>query len=246
MSEEARVTKRENNVIIRKEKELPNSRIFTEFNKMFICGEIENEFEYSHEMYWEKFYRTRIKVRRLSGIEDFIPIVVSGVLLGKEMMNKSFKGKFVEAAGQFRSYNRRDETGRSHLELFLFVLSINIYEDEEEMEELSSTNLLYLRGYLCKPPVFRETPLGREITDLLIAVNRRYGKADYIPCIAWGRNAKWVSKLDVGNQIELYGRVQSREYFKRVSKGSEVGEYKQAYEVSIMKVQKLWNLELEG
>ena len=161
-------------------------------------------------------------------------------------MKTSLEGKWVEVAGQFRSYNKLGEDGRRHLDLFLFVTAINIYDDEDELEEVTNANLIYLDGYLCKPPVFRKTPLGRQITDLLIAVNRPYGKSDYIPCIAWGRVAQWASEFEVGNRVKLYGRVQSREYFKRFSKDTEAGEYRDAYEISVMRMQRVEDLRLEG
>lgn len=246
MSDETRVARRENNVITRQEENSGTERLFSEFNKVFVSGRIEAEFEYSHEVLWEKFYRTRVRVERLSGTEDLVPIMVSDLMIGKEMLKKSLEGKWVEVAGQFRSYNKLGEDGRRHLELFLFVTAINIYEDEDELEEITNANLIYLDGYLCKPPVFRKTPLGRQITDLMIAVNRSYGKSDYIPCIAWGRIAQWVSEFEVGNRVKLYGRVQSREYLKRYSNDSEAGEYRNAYEISVMRMQKVEDLRLEG
>lgn len=245
MSDETRVARRENNVITRREENSGTERLFSEFNKVFVSGRIEAEFEYSHEVLWGKFYRTRVRVERLSGTEDLVPIMVSDLMIGKEMLKKSLEGKWVEVAGQFRSYNKLGEDGRRHLELFLFVTAINIYEDEDELEEITNANLIYLDGYLCKPPVFRKTPLGRQITDLMIAVNRSYGKSDYIPCIAWGRIAQWVSEFEVGNRVKLYGRVQSREYFKRYSNDSEAGEYRNAYEISVMRMQKVEDLRLE-
>ena len=226
MSDETSVARRENNVITRQEENSPNKKLFSEFNKVFVSGRIETELEFSHEILWEKFYRTRIRVERLSGTEDLVPIIVSDLLIGKMRINSSLEGKWVEVAGQFRSHNKMGDDGRKHLELFLFVTAINIYEDEDELEEITNANLIYLDGYLCKKPVFRKTPLGRQITDLLVAVNRPYGKSDYIPCIAWGRVAQWASELEVGNRVKLYGRIQSREYFKRFSANSDAGEYK--------------------
>ena len=246
MSDETGVARRENNVITRQEENSTTEKLFSEFNKVFVSGRIEAEFEYSHEVMWEKFYRTRVRVERLSGTEDLVPIVVSDLLIGRERMKKSLEGKWVEVAGQFRSHNKEGSDGREHLELFLFVTAINIYENEDELEEITNANLIFLDGYLCKPPIFRKTPLGRLITDLMIAVNRPYGKSDYIPCIAWGRVAQWASELEVGNRVQLYGRVQSREYFKRYSKDSEAGEFREAYEISVMRMQRLEDLRLEG
>ena len=246
MSDETGVARRENNVITRREENSPTEKLFSEFNKVFVSGRIETEFDFSHEVLWKKFYRTRVRVERLSGTEDLVPIVVSDLLIGRERMKTSLEGKWVEVAGQFRSYNKLGEDGRRHLDLFLFVTAINIYDDEDELEEVTNANLIYLDGYLCKTPVFRKTPLRRQITDLLIAVNRPYGKTDYIPCIAWGRVAQWASEFEVGNRVKLYGRVQSREYFKRFSKDTEAGEYRYAYEISVMRMQKVEDLRLEG
>ena len=204
MSDETSVARRENNVITRQEENSPNEKLFSKFNKVFVSGRIETELEFSHEILWEKFYRTRIRVERLSGTEDLVPIIVSDLLVGKMRINSSLEGKWVEVAGQFRSHNKMGEDGRKHLELFLFVTAINIYEDEDELEEITNANLIYLDGYLCKKPVFRKTPLGRQITDILVAVNRPYGKSDYIPCIAWGRVAQWASELEIGNRVKLY------------------------------------------
>lgn len=223
-----------------------NEKLFSEFNKVFVRGRIVTEPIYSHKVLWEEFYRTIVRVERLSGTEDSVPIIVSDLLIGGEMMKASLEGKWVEVAGQFRSYNKLGEDGRRHLDLFLFVMEINIYEDEAELEEATNANLIYLDGYLCKPPIFRKTPLGRQITDLLIAVNRPYGKSDYIPCIAWGRVAQWANGLEVGNRVKLYGRVQSREYLKKSSPDSDVGEYRNAYEISVMRMQKVEDLRLEG
>lgn len=245
MSDETGVARRENNVITRWEEKSSQERLFSEFNKVFVSGRIETELEYSHEVLWEKFYRTRVRVKRFSGTEDLVPIVVSNLLIGQEMMKKPLEGKWVEVVGQFRSYNKLGEDGRKHLQLFLFVTAINIYEDEDELEEITNSNLIYLDGYLGKPPVLRKTPSGRQITDLLIAVNRPYGKSDYIPCIAWGRVAQWVSEFEVGNHVKLYGRIQSREYFKRFSEDSDAGECRVAYEISVMRMQKVEDLRLE-
>lgn len=243
MSDETGVARRKNNVITRREKNLTTEKTFSEFNKVFVSGRIEAELEYSHEVRWEKFYRTRVRVKRLSGTEDLVPIVVSDLLIGREMMKKSLEGKWIEVAGQFRSYNKLGDDGLRHLELFVFVMDINIYEDE--LEESKSANLIYLDGYLCKPPVFRKTLLGRKITELLIAVNRPYGKSDYIPCIAWSKVAWETREYEVGNRVKLYGRVQSREYFKRYSQDSEAGEYRDAYEISVMQIQRVEDLRLE-
>lgn len=225
MSEETKVEKQETG----------NLR---ECNKACVSGKLEAELEYNHEAYGEKFYRTRVRVKRQSGTEDFVPIMISERLIVPAMKNTSLEGKWVEVAGQFRSYNKLDEDGNRHLDLFLFVMSIDIYEEGKELDEITDENVIYLDGYLCKPPVFRKTPLGREITDMLIAVNRPYEQSDYIPCITWGRNAKWASELKVGDRVNVNGRIQSRTYLKRYSPDSEEGEFKDAYEISISTMQK--------
>ena len=189
-----------------------------ESNKVWVSGIIDDEFEYSHECYGEEFYKTKILIANI--------------------LNDSVKGKRIEVGGQFRSYNEIGADNRFHLQLCVFAKSINIYQSDEEIEETNS-NSIYLDGFICKPPVFRETPFGRQITDLLIAVNRDYNKSDYIPCIAWGRSALYLSDCKVGDRLQLEGRIQSREYFKRNSADSEEGEYRVAYEVSITNFLKL-------
>lgn len=246
MPEETIAERKENNVIARREKNTVTEKPFTEFNKVFISGQIESDFTYSHETFWEKFYQTRVRVLRNSGTEDFIPIIISNLLLGEKNLQKSLKDKWIEVAGQFRSRNYLGTDGYRHLELFLFVNAINIYDNEDELDESTNANLIYLDGYMCKPPIFRITPLGREIADLTIAVNRAYGKSDYLPCICWGRVAQWANQLNVGTRVKLYGRIQSREYFKKFTPDSNAGEYRNAYEISIMRMQEIETLKLES
>ena len=240
MSEKAEVTRNKKNAIILRE-ENPNEKGYQTTNKVFVRGIIEDELEYSHTILWEKFYRTKIIIKRLSGTKDYIPILISEFLISEKIMNKSLKNKWVEGFGQFRSHNSKmNEDGKSHLDLYVFITDINIYENEYEMEENEkANNMIYLDGYICKQPIFRQTPSERKITDLLIAVNRSYGKADYIPCIAWGRVAEWAAYLDIGTRVELNGRIQSRKYLKKPFPDSEVGERKIAYEVSITRMQKV-------
>lgn len=212
-------------------------KLFTEFKKAYICGVIEKDLQFSHETMWDRFYITRVKVARLSGTIDFIPIIVSYKLIND--VKAPIEGKWVEIAGQFRSYNYEGEDGKKHLRLFLFATGINIYdENQETIESLVEANMLFLDGYICREPVYRTTPLGREITDLLIAINRPYGKSDYIPCIAWGRTAQWSSRLEVGNRVQLYGRIQSREYKK-------YEEVRVAYEISILRMKEVKDFQLE-
>ncbi len=201
-----------------------------ENNRVGIIGEIVSEFRFSHEVFGEGFYIVDVAVNRLSDSVDIIPLMVSERLID---VTEDCTGKLVEAAGQFRSYNRHDGT-RNKLVLSIFVRE---WEFVEENQEQGRTNQIFLDGFICKPPVYRKTPLGREIADLLVAVNRPYGKSDYIPCIAWGRNARFSSGFEVGDRIQLWGRVQSREYVKKISE--EEVEKHVAYEVSVSKLEQV-------
>ena len=168
-----------------------------------------------------------VAVRRLSGQEDILPLMVSERLLD---VRRDYSGGTMEAIGQFRSYNRHEGI-RNRLELSVFVREVRFME---EFTDYTKTNRISLDGYICKPPVYRRTPLGREIADILLAVNRPYGKSDYIPCIAWGRNARFAGGLEVGSHLQICGRVQSREYTKKVDEESV--EKRVAYEVSVSKI----------
>lgn len=199
-----------------------------ENNRVTIIGEVVSEFEFSHEVYGEGFYTVKISVNRLSNSVDIIPLLVSERLVD---VNEDMRGMMIEATGQFRSHNSHEET-RNRLVLAIFVREIefvDVYDEE------ISTNQIFLDGYICKPPIYRKTPLGREIADLLIAVNRPYGKSDYIPCIAWGRNARYAAGFEVGGHIQVYGRIQSREYTKKISETD--CEKRVAYEVSVSKIE---------
>ena len=173
-------------------------------------GEIVSSFTYSHEIFGEGFYMVDVKVQRLSDSFDVIPMMVSG---------------------QFRSYNRHEER-KNRLVLSVFAREISFVD---EIEESAKTNQIFLDGYICKPPVYRKTPLGREIADLLLAVNRPYGKSDYIPCICWGRNARFANGFEVGDKCCVWGRIQSREYMKKLDE--EHMERRVAYEVSVSKLE---------
>ena len=199
-----------------------------ENNRVTIIGEVVSEFEYSHEVYGEGFYTLNISVNRLSNSVDIIPLMVSERLVD---VTEDLRGVIIEASGQFRSYNRHEET-RNRLVLSIFVRELQFLDDY--MEE-NSTNQIFLDGYICKPSIYRKTPLGREIADILIAVNRPYGKSDYIPCIAWGRNARFAAGFEVGTHIQIYGRIQSREYNKKINE--EECERRIAYEVSVSKIE---------
>lgn len=199
-----------------------------ENNRVSIVGEIVSEFRFSHEVFGEGFYVTDVAVSRLSDMFDTIPLMVSERLVD---VTKNMTGSIVEASGQFRSYNRH-EGNRNRLVLSVFVREWQILEENLDS---GKTNQIFLDGYICKSPIYRKTPLGREISDLLIAVNRPYGKSDYIPCIAWGRNARFASTFEVGGHIQIWGRVQSRDYVKKISE--EETEKHTAYEVSVSKLE---------
>jgi hypothetical protein len=200
-------------------------------NRVYIMGEIVSDATFSHEVYGEGFYEFFVRVTRLSGQADILPVTLSERLIqGSDLA----KGGTICALGQFRSYNKL-ENGKSRLMLTVFV--------RELLEELpaKNPNSILLSGYICKPPVYRTTPFNREIADVLVAVNRAYNKSDYIPCIAWGRNARFVKNLAVGDKVALSGRIQSRDYQKRVS--DTVTKTMTAYEVSVSKLAAFDNAE---
>ena len=199
-----------------------------ENNQVTMIGEIVSEFEFSHEVYGEGFYLVDISVSRLSDSVDYITLMVSERLVD---VTQSYIGETISVSGQFRSYNRHEEK-KNRLILSVFVREL---EFVDEIEDDIKSNQIYLDGYICKEPIYRKTPLGREIADLLVAVNRSYGKSDYIPCICWGRNARYASSFEVGSHVEVYGRIQSREYIKKI--GEEQTEKRVAYEVSVNKIE---------
>ena len=199
-----------------------------ENNQVSIVGVVASEFVKSHEVYGEGFYMVDILVKRLSGSEDRIPLMVSERLVD---VTQSYLGEYIQVQGQFRSYNRHEEK-KNRLVLSVFVRELTFVEEEDDSVE---TNLIELNGYICKPPVHRMTPLGREIADVLLAVNRPYGKSDYIPCICWGRNANFARSFEVGGRLHIWGRIQSREYIKKLSETET--EKRTAYEVSVSKLE---------
>lgn len=199
-----------------------------ENNQVTIMGEIVSGFTYSHEIFGEGFYMVDVRVQRLSDSYDIIPMMVSERLID---VTADYCGYFVEVSGQFRSYNRHEER-KNRLVLSVFAREISFIE---EIEESAKTNQIYLDGYICKAPIYRKTPLGREIADLLLAVNRPYGKSDYIPCICWGRNARFASTFEVGEKCGVWGRIQSREYMKKMDEDQV--EKRVAYEVSVSKLE---------
>lgn len=202
-------------------------KVFTN-NQVTIAGEVVSEFTYSHEVYGENFYIVNIAVCRLSNSYDIIPIMVSERLLD---VKSDYRGCTLKATGQFRSYNRHEES-KNRLVLSVFAREVQIGEPEEDAQD---PNHIFLDGYVCKAPVYRKTPLGREISDVLLAVNRPYGKSDYIPCICWGRNARYAEQFAVGSHVQIWGRIQSREYQKKI--GEEQYEKRVAYEVSVSKLE---------
>lgn len=199
-----------------------------ENNKVTVMGEIVSEFSFSHEIYGEGFYMVDILVPRLSESADLIPLMVSERLLD---VKADYRGMNAKVSGQFRSYNRHEER-KNKLVLSVFVRD---WEFIDEVERSEMTNHIELDGYICKEPVYRKTPLGREIADILLAVNRPYGKSDYIPCISWGRNARYANEFEVGSRCRVIGRIQSREYMKKLTE--EQVEKRVAYEVSVSKLE---------
>lgn len=194
--------------------------------KIKLSGILESELTFSHAVYKEKFYEGRIIIERLSGTEDRIPILIPERLIDIKTL---WPGDFLCVNGEIRSYNQQNESGNSKLLLHVFA------EEIERPGEEKHENNCFMEGFLCKEPIYRKTPYGREICDILLAVNRPYGKSDYIPCICWGRNARFASGLEVGTRLKVQGRVQSREYFKEISEG--YSERRTAYEVSISQME---------
>lgn len=191
-------------------------------------GEVASEFLFSHEVFGEGFYMVDVLVKRLSNSNDRIPLMISERLID---VTKDYTGEFIMAMGQFRSYNRHEEQ-KNRLVLSVFVREVSFIDEELDG---AKTNQILLEGYICKHPVYRKTTLGREIADLLLAVNRPYGKSDYIPCICWGRNARYASGFEVGEHVQVLGRIQSREYVKKISEFET--ETRTAYEVSVSKLE---------
>ena len=199
-----------------------------ENNRVTVIGTIVSDFTFSHAVFGEGFYLVDLSVSRLSEQADVIPLMVSERLMD---VTRDYRGCTIEADGQFRSYNRHEGV-KNRLVLSVFVREVQFLE---EFTDYTKTNQIFLDGYICKEPIYRKTPLGREIADLLVAVNRPYGKSDYIPCIAWGRNARFASGFSVGTRIQIWGRVQSREYTKKLSETE--CEKRTAYEVSVSKLE---------
>lgn len=195
-------------------------------NIVKLGGKVVTELEFSHEIYEEKFYRFYIETKRMSDYSDKLPIIISERIINIEEINV---GDIIVVEGQLRSYNQMID-GRSKLVLSIFAKDFEKTEDERVLTLNDATFI----GYICKKPVYRKTPLGREIADVLLAVNRTYKKSDYIPCILWGRNAKYCEQVEIGDMIKLNGRIQSRGYEKKQEDGTTIS--KVAYEVSVSRL----------
>ena len=203
----------------------------TENNQLTLCGVIETLPALDHEVFGEQFYRTDIRVPRLSGAQDLLPVTVSERLMNSQVT----PGVRIAIQGQLRSYNKV-LGGAGRLLLTAFAQRLLPPDDSE------NPNMIHLTGAICKPPAFRTTPFGREIADLMLAVNRAFGKSDYIPCIAWGRTARYAAGLSVGDRLEVQGRFQSREYQKQMPDGAVMN--RMAYEVSLSRLTCVRDLSL--
>ena len=199
-----------------------------ENNQVTIMGEVASQFTFSHEVFGEGFYMVEVLVKRLSNSDDRIPLMISERLID---VHQDYTGEYIMVTGQFRSSNHHDEQ-KNRLVLSVFVREVTFVEEELDG---AKTNSIFLDGYICKTPIYRKTPLGREIADLLLAVNRPYGKSDYIPCICWGRNARFASGFEVGEHVQILGRIQSREYIKKLTETET--QKRIAYEVSVSKLE---------
>lgn len=204
--------------------------VYSENNHIILVGKVTSEKRFSHEIYGEKFYIFDLSVPRLSGNADIIPITISERLMVDQNLPVESK---ITVEGQFRSYNSYGE-GKNKLVLTVFAKNVEMLEDQENEVVARKdfiSNEVTLIGYICKKPIYRQTPFGREIADVLLAVNRAYSKSDYIPCIAWGRTARFCENMEVGTEVKVVGRVQSRQYEKKYEDGTI--ENKVAYEVSV-------------
>ncbi len=206
---------------------LPN----TTKNLVSVVGKVDREFDFSHEYYGEGFYKTNLLVDRLNETNDRIPVMVSDRLLD---MDSCYAGKYIFLDGEFRSYNikEEDQAPKKH-QLMVFAHDIRIVPGDE-VKKISREYNIYIEGFLCRPPVYRVTPQGREITELMLSVQRRYGKSDYIPCICWGRNARYAAGFHMGDKVSVNGRIQSRDYTSR-SRERE-GEKITVNEVSVKRI----------
>lgn len=198
-------------------------------NQVELTGELVSNCEFSHKVHDENFYIIYLSSERLSTTADVIPVLISSKIID---VNEKWEGRYAKVSGQFRSYN--DNRG-GKARLILTVFAREFEECEADEFRIDDKNEIFLNAVICRTPTYRKTPLGRQIADLLVAVNRPYGESDYIPCIAWGRNARFASGLEVGKRLQIEGRIQSREYVKK----KEDGEFEKrtAYEVSVSKME---------
>ena len=208
---------------------VPDIQLKEENNKVILVGEVIEDLKISNETFNEKFYSFKMSVKRLSGDTDELEIVISEKILSNDLIKI---GNTIVVDGEIRSYNYVMENEERRK----LILSVFAKEVKELKDEDLTTNEVTLIGYICKKPIYRKTPFGREIADILLAVNRVYGKSDYLPCIAWGRNAKFASTLEIGDKIKITGRMQSRQYTK---KNGETEEKKVAYEISLAGIEKI-------
>ena len=189
-------------------------------NNVQLIGTVNKKPIFNHCIFGENIYKTSLIINRESGIYDEIPICISERLIDISLIVPGIR---IKIDGRYSSYNLKEDD-KSSLVLYVFTNNIEIVDDNFE-----DFNCINIYGSICKHPTFRKTPLGREISDVMIAVNRSYGKSDYIPCICWNRNARYVSRLNIGSQIHIVGRIQSREYNK-------TNENRVAYEVSVNQI----------
>lgn len=237
MSERSKEDIWKNNILKEKERSLQNPKIFDKASKAVISGKIETGFELAYELKGDKFYQARVSVKRPSGVKDLIRLIIPEKLLTEEWRKEPQKGKWIEALGGLRTYDERDENHKQHLKVFLFVKKLEVYSEEQGQQ--NDTNFVYLKGRICRPTRFKHKLSGKKVTELCLAVNKAEKAYVYIPCLAWGKNAEKAAELKVRDQIELYGRFQSRTYFKRLLPDSPEGTYKRTYEVSIIKMRKV-------
>ena len=207
-------------------------------NSIYVSGKVVSLPEFSHEVFGEGFYTVMLESTRASGNTDTLAVSISERLIDIESLKV---GLYISVNGQIRTFNKREnqEYNKPHLVVSVFAQELNIENNEYESDEVYDVNEVVLNGFLCKTPIYRRTPLGREICDILVAVNRPYGKSDYIPAVVWGRNASFMADLEVGTHLELSGRLQSRMYTKRIKEnedGTFVTEDRTAYEFSVAKM----------
>lgn len=237
MSDKTTFLTLKDNVITRKEKELDGEYVFTDSNKVVLRGTLVNDFELDHTFNSINFYRSHIYVPRYSDRSDVIQVIVPDWVLKKYSLDTKLAGNPLEIAGQFRLFNEPDKLGNKHLKLYVYVTFISVLDGKTI--DISNNNLIYLDGYLCKPPVTRKISNESHITDLHVAVNRAYNSSDYIPCIVWDASALLASSCKVGDRILLLGRIQSRDYLKHRVENPQESDYKRIYEVCIFKFKNL-------